>query len=741
MAVRSILRGLTGASSAAAECSADYGEVAVIRPGDAARRLQVLDEFEQAGMGWIWATDPEGRLIYLSENASEKLGKPVEEMLAQPLVALFETDPDNPDERSGRPLNFQINARSKIHDLTVRVITDKSKALARSTWWSISGHPKFDKGGKFQGYRGSAKDITVEYERKVMDSRMAEYDALTGLANRHRMGRRLDSILGAYKQAKRSCALMMLDLDRFKYVNDTMGHPAGDDLLRQVAERLRNIIADRGEIGRLGGDEFQVILPDLDDRGKLGELADKVIQIISQPYPIEGKRAIIGTSVGIAIAPYDGIEKDELVKSADLALYAAKNGGRGQFRFYSSDLKDEEEERRLLLDDLREALAVEQLQLHYQPVVRTKDHVVVGFEGLMRWEHPERGYVSPAIFIPAAEESNLINQLGEWALRRACEDAAAWPTTVRVAVNVSAVQFNNVNFLAVVTNALAASGLPPDRLELELTESVFMGDSEATDRTFRALKELGVRLALDDFGTGYSSLSYLRSAPFDKLKVDKSFVDSCTQKDKNSAKIITAIIGLSEALGMETTVEGVEAFDQFNLVCEKGAKYIQGWIYSKALPAAEISERMASGEMKIEPNGPEIHRPERRSVFRRVGVIHDDHRYEAVMRNLSKTGASVEGIIGVPVGTGLVLDLGEGQLAVGRVLRSEDAMIAIEFETPLVSDGAGGLCTRHRVSPYALAAAGMPLAALPPGHYPLAVSAGAQMSKPQFMQVTVTGMS
>jgi diguanylate cyclase (GGDEF)-like protein len=738
MAVRSILKGLTGGGSAAAD-NVDYGEVAVIRPGDAARRLQVLDEFEQAGIGWIWATDPEGRLIYLSENASEKLGKPIGEMLAQPLVTLFETDPDNPDERSGRPLNFQLNARSKIHDLTVRVITDNSKALARSTWWSVSGHPKFDKNGKFEGYRGSAKDVTVEYERKVMDSRMAEYDALTGLANRHRMGRRLDSILGAYKSAKRSCALMMLDLDRFKYVNDTMGHPAGDELLRQVAERVRNIIGDRGEIGRLGGDEFQVILPDIDDRGKLGELADKVIQIVSQPYPIDGKRAIIGTSVGIAVAPYDGIDKDEITRASDLALYAAKNGGRGQYRFYSSDLKDEEEERRLLLDDLREALAAEQLQLHYQPVVRTKDHIVVGFEALMRWEHPERGYVSPAIFIPAAEESNLINQLGEWALRRACEDAAAWPETVRVAVNVSAVQFNNVNFLTVVTNALDQSGLAPDRLELELTESVFMGDSEATDKTFRALKELGVRLALDDFGTGYSSLSYLRSAPFDKLKVDKSFVDSCTQKDKNSAKIITAIIGLSEALGMETTVEGVEAFDQFNLVCEKGAKYIQGWIYSKALPAAEIAEGMASGEMKIEPSGPEIHRPERRSVFRRVGVIHDDHRYEAVMRNLSTTGASVEGIIGVPVGTGLVLDLGEGQLAVGKVNRSEDTMIAIEFETPLVSDGAGGLCTRHRVSPYALAAAGMPLAALPPGNYPLNLSG--PKTKPQFMQVTVTGMT
>jgi predicted signal transduction protein with EAL and GGDEF domain len=520
-----------------------------------------------------------------------------------------------------------------------------------------------------------------------------------------------------------------------------MGHPAGDELLRQVAERLRNIVGDRGEIGRLGGDEFQIILPDMDDRGKLGELAGKVIQIISQPYPIDGKRAIIGTSVGVAIAPYDGVERDEIVRAADLALYSAKKGGRGQFRFYSADLKDEEEERRLLLDDLREALATDKLELHYQPVVRTVDNMVVGFEGLMRWEHEERGFVSPGVFIPAAEEGNLINQLGEWALNQACKAALNWPSSVRVAVNVSAVQFANPAFPEIVTDALTLSGLEPSRLELELTESVFMGDSEAVDQTFKTLKELGVGLALDDFGTGYSSLSYLRSAPFDKIKVDKSFVDSCTQKDQNSAKIITAIIGLSEALGMETTVEGVEAFDQLNLVISKGAKFIQGWIYSKALCLAEIDEKIANHDFKIEPDGPEIHRPERRSVFRRIGVIHDDHRYEAVMRDLSKTGAKIEGLIGVPVGTGLVLDLGGGQLAVGSVNRSRDANIAVEFETPLVSDGAGGLCTRHRVSPYALAAAGMPLASLPRENYPIEQLQPAPQARPQFMQVTVGGMT
>ncbi|MGN6500172.1 MAG: putative bifunctional diguanylate cyclase/phosphodiesterase, partial [Tsuneonella sp.] len=373
----------------------------------------------------------------------------------------------------------------------------------------------------------------------------------------------------------------------------------------------------------------------------------------------------------------------------------------------------------------------------YQPVVRVKDSMVVGLEALMRWEHPERGPVSPGLFIPVAEDSSLINQLGEWALRQACEDALQWPESVRVAVNVSPRQFTAQGFVSVVANVLASTGINPDRLELELTESVFMGDSEATEVTFRALKDLGVRLALDDFGTGFSSLSYLRSAPFDKLKVDKSFVDSCTQQDQNSAKIITAIIGLSKALGMETTVEGVEAFDQLEVVRARGAELIQGWLYSKALRQDVILERIGSGEFKIEPNGPEKHRPDRRSMFRRIGIIHDDHRYEAVIRNLSKTGAAIEGLVGVPIDTALVLDLGAGQLAVCRVSRSEEAQIAVEFETPLVNDGAGGLCTRHRVSPYAMAAAGMPLAVLPQGHYPHEQIHGAPQGRPQFMQVTV----
>lgn len=735
MAVSRLFRNFSGT---AGSDSTGYGSVAVITADDTARRLEVLDDFEQAGIGWLWATDAEGRLIYVSENAAKKLDYPIEQLLAQPLIKLFEADADNPGERSDRSLNFQLKAHNKIVDQTVRFALQPAQDGGRQTWWSISGHPKFDKSGTFQGYRGSAKDITVEYERKLIDSRLAEFDSLTGLANRHRMDKRLEGILAAYKSAKRSCTLVILDLDRFKHVNDTLGHPAGDDLLQQVARRLERVVGSRGEIGRLGGDEFQIILPDLDDRGKLGELANKIIQIVSQPYTIDDKRATIGTSIGIAIAPYDGIEKHDVVHNADLALYAAKNGGRGQFRFYSADLKDEAEERRILEEGLRDALTNDLLELHYQPVVRTADNMVVTFEALIRWEHAERGTISPDVFIPIAEESDLINQLGAWALNKACQDAMAWPKSVRVAVNVSAAQFAHSDLISIVTDALDRSGLEADRLELELTESVFMGDGDTIDDIFRALKDLGVRLALDDFGTGYSSLSYLRSAPFDKIKVDRTFVDSCTQKDHNSAKIIAAIIGLSDALGMETTVEGVEAFDQLEVVKSKGARYIQGWIYSKALTQEIALERMKSGEFRIEPDGPQTHRQERRSMFRRVGVIHDDHRYDALMRNLSKTGALIDGLLGVPEGTGLVLDLGGGQLAICTVTRVEGALIAVEFETPLVSDGAGGLCTRHRVSPYALAAAGLPLEALPKGNYPMLVGGDGPKSKPAFMQVAAT---
>jgi diguanylate cyclase (GGDEF)-like protein len=729
MVMRGMLRNL-GAKGAASGRASRPGEY---MPGiDDKQRLAMLDAFEQEDIGWFWATDSENRLIYLSPSAAHRLSenRPV---LGQALGSVVEAVPGEGEERSERPLSFLLSARNKFADLTVRVETRDGEMF-----WSLTGKPSFDQNDDFLGYRGSAKDITANYERQRDASRLAQYDSLTGLANRHRMAKRLTAILTAFKSAKRSCALLMLDLDRFKQVNDTLGHPAGDDLLKQVSQRLQRIVQGPAEIGRLGGDEFQVIIPDVDDRGKLGELAQRIIQMISQPYSIEGSRAIIGTSVGIAIAPYDGIEPDELVKSADLALYAAKGGGRGMYRFYSNDLKDSAHERREIEEDLRDALTRGELQMHYQPVVRSTDNKVTGFEALMRWNHPERGPISPGVFIPIAEESNLITALGEWALRQACADAAQWPGDLRVAVNVSAQQFSSESLPATVTNALASSGLRPNQLELEITESVFMGDAHAVDEMFKRLKKIGVKLSLDDFGTGYSSLGYLRKAPFDKIKIDQSFVRGCTEKDNTNAAIMTAIVSLANALKMETTAEGVEAMDELALVQKLGATNVQGFIFSRAVPHEEVLGKLADGDFEYQPAGPDKHRAERRTVFRRIGVIHEDHRYDAVLRNLSRTGAMIEGLLEVPIGTDLVLDLGEGQLVVGTVRRSQDATQGIEFESPLISDGADGLCTRHRISPYALAAAGMPLQALPPGHYTPPTQSAGQQSRAKFMQVELS---
>ncbi|MCL4671929.1 MAG: diguanylate cyclase, partial [Sphingomonadaceae bacterium] len=325
---------------------------------DAERRLSLLDSFEESGIGWFWATDGQGRLIYLSENAVRQIGCEPAELMGKSIASLFSTDPVDEAEGKRRPLGFLLSARNTIADLPVRVAIED-----REVWWSLTGKPQLDSEGNFFGYRGSAKDISAEIQRQRDAARLAQYDSLTGLSNRHRMTSRLTATLTAYKATKRSCALFMMDLDRFKHVNDTLGHPAGDELLRQVAQRLETIVGKKGEIGRLGGDEFQIILPDMDDRGQLGELAARLIQMVSQPYSIEGSRAIIGASIGVAIAPYDGLDTDDLVSSADLALYAAKGGGRGQFRFYSAELKDGARLRKQIEEDLRDALHRDEMNL------------------------------------------------------------------------------------------------------------------------------------------------------------------------------------------------------------------------------------------------------------------------------------------------------------------------------------------------------------------------------------------
>jgi diguanylate cyclase (GGDEF)-like protein len=700
--------------------------------------LLLLQDYEASGFGWFWSTDRDGRVSYLSECVAQKLGRPRAELTAQTFHSLFFIERDV-DDLVERTLPLILSSRKTFSEVAVRAVGDAA-SNGGEAWWSISGRPQFDAAGEFVGYRGNGTDITASRQNRKDASRLAMYDSLTGLSNRHRMSTRLSSTLSAYQASKRSCALMMIDLDRFKAVNDTLGHQAGDELLKQVAQRLQQVVKETGcEIGRLGGDEFQITLPDIDDRGRLGEIAKTLISMISQPYSVEGARCSIGTSIGIAIAPYDGITSEELVRSADLALYAAKGGGRGQFRFYASDLHREAERRRQIEEDLRDALQKDQMWLAYQPVVSCADNKVVAFEALLRWSHPELGEVSPAIFIPIAEESNMIAAYGDWALRRACEEAATWPGNVRVAVNVSTAQFGNPAFLGSVTQALANSGLDPNRLELELTESIFLGEDADVQKTFGSLKHLGVRLALDDFGTGYSSLGYLRQVDFDKIKVDRGFIEGVTQSNSRNAAIIRSIVSLAAGLNMDTTAEGIEAHDELNVMKELGIKTIQGYIYSKPVSGEEVTAGLLSGEWTIEPTGPDHYRTDRRTVLLKVGLIHDDHRYDATMRNLSRSGALIEGLIEVPMGTKFVVDFGEGQLAVATVRRSAGTMQGLEFEVPLVDDGAGGLCTRHRVSPYMLAQAGMPLGALPPGQYPLTGQGPAGFSLPKFAHVEDQG--
>jgi diguanylate cyclase (GGDEF)-like protein/PAS domain S-box-containing protein len=710
-------------------------KVAALNSDELKQAVLLLQDYEASGLGWFWASNGEGQLTYVSQTVADAMGCTRAELVGRPLQSLFILERDEEEEAGERPLQLILSARKTFADLAVRAAVDKNEI-----WWSISGRPQFGADGTFIGYRGNGSDVTATRQSQKDASRLAQYDSLTGLANRHRMGKRLHGTLTAYQSAKRCCAIMMIDLDRFKQVNDTLGHPAGDELLKQVAQRLQRVVTDKNcEIGRLGGDEFQIILPDIDDRGRLGEIARTLITMISQPYQIEGSRCVIGASVGIAIAPYDGINSEELVRSADLALYASKGGGRGQFRFYSSDLHSEAERRRQIEEDLRDALGSDQMRVAYQPIVDTKTNKVVSLEALTRWAHPELGEVSPGVFIPIAEECNLIGALGDWVLKQACVDAAAIPGNVKVSVNVSAMQFSNPGFASVVAQALAHSELPPERLELELTESIFLGDREATEDMFNSLKLLGVRLVLDDFGTGYSSLSYLQHAPFDKIKIDKSFITGVTQAGNRNAAIIASIVSLAGALGMDTTAEGIEAHDELDAMRKLGVGQIQGYIYAQAVGFGDVCEALLSGDWVIEPDGPSKYRPERRTVLRRVGLIHEDHRYEAMMRNLSRGGCMVEGLLDVPVGTKFVVDFGEGQLAVAVARRSAGSMQGLEFEHQLVDDGAGGLCTRHRVSPYVMAQAGMPLQALPPGQYPMQMiqQPGASLSLPKFGQADV----
>ena len=438
------------------------------------------------------------------------------------------------------------------------------------------------------GWVATHQDITEQRRSEAKIAYMALHDALTGLPNRVLLNERLEYALSRVKRGE-IVAAHLLDLDRFKDVNDTLGHPTGDKLLRMVADRLGALARETDTIARMGGDEFAIVQVGIAQPSDATVLAQRIIEVVSEPYDIDGHQVIIGTSVGIAVGPADGASPDQLMRNADLALYRAKDKGRGIFRFFEPEMDTQMQARRAMEGDLRKALVAGEFELHYQPVVNLERNEITGFEALIRWHHPVKGMIAPGEFIPLAEENGFIVQLGEWALRNGCATAAGWPDDLKIAINLSPVQFRNPGLVQVVFSALAASGLPARRLELEITEAVLLEDNDAILATLYQLRELGVRIAMDDFGTGYSSLSYLQRFPFDKIKIDRSFIGSMAD-GAGGLNIVRAVAALANGLGMTTTAEGVETQEQWHAVKSEGCTEMQGYLFSKPRPAEEIRQ-------------------------------------------------------------------------------------------------------------------------------------------------------
>jgi diguanylate cyclase (GGDEF)-like protein len=431
-------------------------------------------------------------------------------------------------------------------------------------------------------------DITERRRSQAKIVHMALHDALTELPNRVLLNERLEQALTRVKRGE-VVAVHLLDLDHFKNVNDTLGHPAGDKLLNLVSDRLRALVRETDTIARMGGDEFAVLQVDLAQPADATVLALRIIEAVSEPYDIDGHQVVIGTSVGIALGPTDGLTPDQLLRNADLALYRAKDDGRGTYHFFEPEMDAQMQVRRLLESDLRKALPAGEFELHYQPVIDLRSSQISTFEALIRWRHPEKGLIAPGAFIPVAEEIGFIVPLGEWVIRQACATAARWPGQVRVSVNLSSLQFRSAGLVETIVDALAASGLPAERLELEITETILLHDSEATLSTLFQLRALGVRIAMDDFGTGYSSLSYLQSFPFDKIKIDRSFVKDIAE-GVGSLNIVRAVTAMATGLGMTTTAEGVETSEQLEAVRTEGCTEIQGYLFSRPVPASEVEQ-------------------------------------------------------------------------------------------------------------------------------------------------------
>ncbi len=544
----------------------------------------LLREFEEGEADWLWEVDTSRRVKGVSPRFAYALGQDPRNIEGQPLIQLIA----GPAWETGQfpsslhDLAERLKRRESFSNLLVRVTIG-----GRHRWWELSGTPRLDEKGAFEGFRGVGSDVTEQRESSDKIAYMARYDTLTGLPNRMMLNEALGAALAYAEQWRTRCAFLMIDLDRFKAVNDTLGHLVGDQLLARVSERLKEQMSENELCGRLGGDEFAIVVRDASDMERVERVAQRVIDRLSQPYEIDHHTLYVGASIGSAIGPRDGQTVETLMRNADLALYRSKDGGGGCHFIYEPALHAHAEERRKLEFSLRRALERNEFTLNYQPVVDSLNESIVSFEALLRWNNDEHGSVSPAKFIPLAEDTRLIVPIGEWVLREACKEAMRWPSYVKVAVNVSGEQLLDSNFAATVVGALSISGLPAQRLEIEVTESIFVRDDNLARATLEKVMALGCGVSLDDFGTGYSSLGYLRRMRFSNIKVDRSFVQGAAAGNIESVAIIRAVVAMADSLEMSTTAEGVETQAELAMVQKLGCRKIQGYYFGRPMSATD----------------------------------------------------------------------------------------------------------------------------------------------------------
>ncbi|MDG5748832.1 EAL domain-containing protein [Qipengyuania sp. XHP0207] len=556
----------------------------------------LLREFEENQADWLWQIDPRRRLKAVSPRFAYALGCEASEAEGKLFFDLISGRDwsTNADTDGMREFAEKLKRKEPFSELIVRV---NIRGLDR--WWEISGTPMLDDAGKFIGFRGVGSDVTEQRESSEKIAYLARYDTLTQLPNRLMLNESLGEALEYAAHWRTRCAFLMIDLDRFKAVNDSLGHLIGDQMLAQVAGRLKSLMGEGELCGRLGGDEFAIVIRDASNRKRVDALARAVIEQLSEPYQIDNQILYVGASVGSAIGPRDGKSVEEMLRNADLALYRAKDLGGGEHCEYEPSLHANAEEKRQLEFSLRKALEREELLLHYQPVVDATTEEVVSFEALVRWNSSDHGFVSPGKFIPLAEDTRLIVPIGTWVMQEACKEAAAnWPRNVKVNINVSPEQLLEPEFASTVVRALSHSGLDPRRLEIEVTESIFLRDASIARKALEQCMSLGCSVALDDFGTGYSSLGYLRKLKFSTIKVDRSFVQGAAQQSRESLAIIRAVVAMAESLDMTTTAEGVETEEEAEMIRSLRCNKIQGFHFGRPMPAAEARKVFLRGAVE-----------------------------------------------------------------------------------------------------------------------------------------------